>query len=230
MESVPVLVAGGTGALGAAVLRELLDAGHPVTATWLVDKERERIEADFGGDERLTLVEANLMEPDATAAAVASVDGLRAVVNLVGGYAGGANVDETEPEEFERMLALNLRPGFLLARAAMPLLVDAGGGAYVGVSSRAAVSPFAGAAGYIVGKAGVLAFVQALDAEYRDRGVRCNAVLPSVIDTPANRASMPDADHSKWVPPGQIARVVRFLVSDESAPLSGAAIPVYGLA
>jgi NAD(P)-dependent dehydrogenase (short-subunit alcohol dehydrogenase family) len=230
MESAPVLVAGGTGALGAAVLRELLDAGHPVTATWLVEKERERIEGDFSRDNGLTLVEANLMDPEAAAAAVESVEGLRAVVNLVGGYAGGTNVDETEPEDFERMLALNLRPGFLLARAAMPRLVEAGGGAYVGVSSRAAVSPFAGAAGYIVGKAGVLAFVQALDAEYGERGVRCNAVLPSVIDTPANRASMPDADHSKWVPPQEIARVIRFLISDESAPVSGAAIPVYGRA
>jgi NAD(P)-dependent dehydrogenase (short-subunit alcohol dehydrogenase family) len=230
VESAPVLVAGGTGALGAAVVRELLGAGHPVTATWVVEGERERVEQELGAAEGLTLVQADLMDPDAAAAAVESVEGLGAVVNLVGGYAGGTNVDETDPEEFERMLALNLRPGFLLARAAMPRLVAAGGGAYVGVSSRAAVSPFAGAAGYIVGKAGVLAFVRALDAEYRQRGVRCNAVLPSVIDTPANRAAMPDADHSKWVPPEEIARVVRFLVSDESAPVSGAAIPVYGRA
>jgi NAD(P)-dependent dehydrogenase (short-subunit alcohol dehydrogenase family) len=230
VESAPVLVAGGTGALGASVVRELLGAGHPVTATWVVEGERERVEQELGAAEGLTLVQADLMDPDAAAAAVESVEGLGAVVNLVGGYAGGTNVDETDPEEFERMLALNLRPGFLLARAAMPRLVAAGGGAYVGVSSRAAVSPFAGAAGYIVGKAGVLAFVRALDAEYRQRGVRCNAVLPSVIDTPANRAAMPDADHSKWVPPEEIARVVRFLVSDESAPVSGAAIPVYGRA
>jgi NAD(P)-dependent dehydrogenase (short-subunit alcohol dehydrogenase family) len=92
------------------------------------------------------------------------------------------------------------------------------------------VRPFPGAAGYITGKAAVLAFVQALDAEYRDDGVRCNAVLPSVIDTPANHEAMPDADHSKWVPPEQIARVIRFLVSDDSAPTTGAAIPVYGRA
>jgi NAD(P)-dependent dehydrogenase (short-subunit alcohol dehydrogenase family) len=98
------------------------------------------------------------------------------------------------------------------------------------VSARPALNPFPGAAGYITAKAGVLAFIRALDAEYRDDGVRCNAILPSVIDTPANRGAQPDADHSTWVPPQQIAKVVRFLVSDESAPTSGAAIPVYGRA
>ena len=128
------------------------------------------------------------------------------------------------------MLRLNLRPAFLLARAAMPRLVEAGGGSFVCVSARPALRPFAGAAGYITAKAGVLAFVQALDVEYRGEGVRSNAILPSVIDTPANRRSQPDADHSRWVPPQQIAKVIRFLVSDDSAPTSGAAVPVYGRA
>jgi NAD(P)-dependent dehydrogenase (short-subunit alcohol dehydrogenase family) len=139
-------------------------------------------------------------------------------------------VHETPPEDFERQLALNLRPTFLVTRAAIPRLIDAGGGSIVCVSTRAAVRPFSGAAGYIVSKAAVLAFVQALDADYRDDGVRCNAILPSVIDTPANRASQPDADHSRWVPPAEIAQVVRFLCSEESAPVSGAEVPVYGRA
>src|SRR5918999_3050140 len=225
-----VLVAGGTGALGAGVLRDLLDAGRRVTATWVEDQERERVERDFADAEGLSLVRADLMDPGAVGSVVDGVDDLRAVVNLVGGFAGGKDVHETDPEEFESMLRLNLRPGFLLARAAMPRLVEEGGGAYVGVSARAALRPFAGSAGYIAAKAAVLAFVQALDAEYRSRGVRCNVVLPSVIDTPANRREQPDGDHSKWVPPAEIARVIRFLISDESAPVSGAAIPVYGRA
>ena len=98
------------------------------------------------------------------------------------------------------------------------------------VATRAALRPFAGAPGYIASKAAVIAFAKTVAAEYRDDGVRCNAILPSVIDTPANRASQPDADHSRWVPPAEIARVVRFLCSDESAPVSGAEIPVYGRA
>lgn len=225
-----VLVTGGTGALGAAVLEELLQSGYPVTATWLVEAERERAERDLGHHEALTLVEADVMDEQAAADAVASVDRLGAVVNLVGGYSAPGKVHESSVEDFETMLRLNLRPAFLLARAAMPRIVAAGGGSFVCVSARPALRPFPGAAGYVTAKAGVLAFVQALDVEYRGDGVRSNAVLPSVIDTPANRRAQPDADHSKWVPPQQIAKVIRFLVSDDSVPTSGAALPVYGRA
>jgi NAD(P)-dependent dehydrogenase (short-subunit alcohol dehydrogenase family) len=194
----------------------------------VVDRERERVEEALG--DRVKLVQADLMDQQAVQDAVDQVDDLGAVVNLVGGYSSGGRVHETDPENFEKMLDLNLRPGFLLARAAMPKLIEAGGGSYVGVGARAALRPFKGASGYITAKAGVIAFVQALAVEYRDDGIRANAVLPSTIDTPANREQMPNADHSKWVPPEQIARVVRFLVSDDSAPTSGAAIPVYGKA
>lgn len=219
-------MAGGTGALGAAVVAELLSSGHPVWATWIVESERERMAAAPG----LTLVRADLFDPGEAAAAVAAVDDIAAVVDLVGGFASGPLVHETDPDEFERLLRLNLRPAFLLARAAMPRLVDRGGGGFVAVSARAALRPFPGAAAYATAKAAVLAFVRALDADYRAAGVRANAILPSVIDTPANRAASPDADYSKWVAPEEIARVVRFLVSEDSAPTSGAAIPVYGRA
>jgi NAD(P)-dependent dehydrogenase (short-subunit alcohol dehydrogenase family) len=218
-----VLVAGGTGALGNAVVRELLRCGYAVAATWIVERERERLEG-----EPVQLIQADLLSPEGAGAAVAAVEELEAVVNLVGGFASGPRVHEAELADFERLVRLNLVPGFNLAHAAMPRLVERGGGAYVGVSARAAVRPFSGAAGYIAGKAAVLAFVQALDAEYRVDGVRANAVLPSTIDTPANRASQPDADFSKWTDPAEIARVIRFLVSDESAATSGAGVPVYG--
>jgi len=225
-----VLVAGGTGALGAGVLRALLEGGYPVTATWVLEKEQERVEREFAGADGLTLEQADLMEPAGAEAAVAATGDLGAVVNLVGGFAAGPLAHETEPEEYDRMLRLNLRPGFLLVRAAFPRLLEAGGGAYVGVSARPALRPFRGACAYVTAKAAVLAFVKALDADYGADGIRCNAILPSVIDTPANRAATPDADFSKWVPPDEIGRVVRFLVSDESAPTSGAGIPVYGRA
>jgi NAD(P)-dependent dehydrogenase (short-subunit alcohol dehydrogenase family) len=100
----------------------------------------------------------------------------------------------------------------------------------VAVSARPALRPFPGASGYVTSKAAVLAFVQALDADYRSKGIRANAILPSVIDTPANRRDQPEADHSKWVQPAEIARVVRFLVSDDAAVVTGGAIPVYGRA
>lgn len=174
---------------------------------------------------------ADLTDPAAVAEAVrvAASDPearLRAVVNLVGGFATGGKVHQTPIEQFEAMLTLNLRTTYLVTAAALPHLVAAGGGAVVCVSARAARQPFPGAAGYITAKAGVLAFARAVAVEYRDAGVRCNALVPNVIDTPTNRAAMPDADPSGWVPPEAVARVVRFLASDDSAPITGAAIPV----
>jgi NAD(P)-dependent dehydrogenase (short-subunit alcohol dehydrogenase family) len=176
----------------------------------------------------------DVTDAEAVARAVgvaAGADGapLRALVNLVGGFAGGTRVHETPQADFERQFALNVRPTFLVTQAVLPYLM-LGGGAIVCVSSRAAVAPFAGAAGYIASKAAVIAFAQAIAAEYRGDGVRCNVVLPSVIDTPGNRAAMPDADHSRWVPPEEIAGVIRFLAGPESAPVNGASVPVYGRA
>ena len=224
-----VLIAGGTGALGSAVVRDLVEAGYDVTVTWIVDRELERAREELG--DRVEFVRADLMDPAGGAdEAVASVDDLEAVVDLVGGFSSGPLVHETNWDDFERMLRLNLAPAFNLAHAAMPRLVERGGGAFVAVSARAALRPFSGAAGYITAKSAVIAFIQALDAEYRKQGVRANAILPSVIDTPANRRDQPDADHSNWVQPAEIARVVRHLVSDDAAVTSGGAIPVYGRA
>jgi NAD(P)-dependent dehydrogenase (short-subunit alcohol dehydrogenase family) len=224
-----VLIAGGTGALGSAVVRELLDAGYGCTVTWIVERELERSRSELG--DRAAFVRADLIDPEGGAEdAVAAVPDLEAVVNLVGGFASGPLVHETAWEDFDGLLRLNVAPAFNLARAALPRLLERGGGSFLAVSARPALKPFAGAAAYVTAKAAVLAFVQALDADYRSKGIRANAILPSVIDTPANRAAEPNADYSKWVQPAEIARVVRFLVSDESAIVSGGAIPVYGRA
>ncbi|BCB87261.1 SDR family NAD(P)-dependent oxidoreductase [Phytohabitans suffuscus] len=220
------LITGGTGGLGGAVTAAFVAAGWRTVVP-------VRKDPPAGGD--AVYVTADLTDPAAVQAAVATAAGdpaapLRAVVNLVGGYAQSGLVHETPIEKFERMLALNLRPTYLVTQAALPHLVDAGGGAVVCVSSRAAVSPFPGAAGYVTAKAAVLAFASAVAVEYKARGVRCNTVLPSVIATPANRAAQPDADQSRWVDPADIATVIRFLAGEESAPTSGAAVPVYGRA
>jgi NAD(P)-dependent dehydrogenase (short-subunit alcohol dehydrogenase family) len=224
-----VLVAGGTGALGGAVVRELVDAGYGCTVTWIVEKELERAQSELG--DSVDFVRADLIDPEGGAEeAVASVEDLEAVVDLVGGFFSGPLAHETSWDDFDRLLRLNLAPAFNLARAAMPRLLERGGGAFVAVSARPALKPFAGASAYVTAKAAVLAFVQALDADYRTKGIRANAILPSVIDTPANRRDQPDADFSKWVQPAEIARVIRFLVSDDAAVVSGGAIPVYGRA
>jgi NAD(P)-dependent dehydrogenase (short-subunit alcohol dehydrogenase family) len=225
-----VLVTGGSGGLGAAVTGAFLDGGWRVVVPIHDDAERERLPEH----ERLVLEPADLLDEASARAVVALVAAdetapLRAVVNLVGGFAMGGRVHETPVEDFENQLRLNLRPTYLVCQAAIEHLLT-GGGSIVCVSSRAALRPFAGAAGYITAKAAVLAFVDALAAEYCDDDIRVNAILPSVIDTPANRRSMPDADVSRWVTPAQIAAVVRFLCEDGSAVISGAHVPVYGKA
>jgi NAD(P)-dependent dehydrogenase (short-subunit alcohol dehydrogenase family) len=209
------LVTGGAGGLGPAVVARLL-------------KDRWRVLAP-------RREQADLFDPAAVAAAVADATAepaapLRAVVNLVGGYAHGGRVAELPVEDFEAQLRLNLRPTYLVTQAALPALVAAGGGAVVCVGSRAALRPFAGAAGYVAAKAAVIAFAQAVAVEYRDEQVRCNAILPSVIDTPANRAAMPDADWTRWVTPDRLAGTIAYLCSDDGAATSGAAIPVFGRA
>ena len=224
------IVTGGTGGLGAAVVSRLLDDGWQVVVPWIVEAELQRV----GERDGLHLIQADLFEPDSVNAllhaAIQTGAALRGLVNLVGGFAVGGRVHETPLEDFEAQFALNLRPTYLVTQAALPHLIEAGGGSIVCVGSRAALAPFRGASGYVASKAAVIAFAQAVATEYKNDSVRANAILPSVIDTPGNRASMPDADFDRWVKPAEIAGVVAHLLSADSAPVSGAAIPVYGRA
>lgn len=225
-----VLITGGSGGLGAPVTRAFLDDGWRVVVPIFDESERARMPADAG----LQLVAADLFDEasvqEVVDAAAAPEAPLRAVVNLVGGFAAGGRVHETPIDDFERQFRLNLRPTYLVCAAAIPHLMNADSAAIACVSTRAALRPFSGAAGYISSKAAILAFVDALAAEYRDDDIRVNAILPSVIDTPANRASQPDADHGTWVSPKQIADVLLFLCGDGSTVVSGAHVPVYGKA
>lgn len=214
-----VLVTGGTGGLGGAVTRAFVDAGWRTVVPYR-SKPPEGVVA----------VKADLTDPESVrevAEAAATEAPLKAVVNLVGGFAMGGRVHETPVEEFEAQFRTNLRPTYLVCAATIPHLIAAGGGSIVCLSSRAALHPFPGAAGYITSKAAVLALVDALDAEYQNDGIRVNAVLPGVIDTPTNRASMPNSDRRDWVTPADIARTIQFLAGDDSRTISGARIPVH---
>jgi NAD(P)-dependent dehydrogenase (short-subunit alcohol dehydrogenase family) len=222
------LVTGGTGGLGTGVTTTLLDAGWRVVVPWNNPKELGRLPARDG----LVLVEADLADADSVGRCVTEAATgdparpLRAAVNLVGGFASGGRVHETPVEEFEAQLRLNLRPTYLVCQAVLPHLVAAGGGAVVCVSSQSVHRPFAGAAGYLTSKTAVLGLVDALHAEYAKDGVRVNAILPNVIDTPGNRAARPDADRSGWTAPEAIGEVVLFLCGDAGAAISGAHLPV----
>jgi NAD(P)-dependent dehydrogenase (short-subunit alcohol dehydrogenase family) len=219
-----VVVTGGAGGLGRAVTAALLDAGWRV----VVPTETER---ELEPRPNLETCVADLTDPDDVARAVRRGGEeperpLRALVNLVGGFAAGQPVADTPLAEFERQFALNLRPTYLVTQAALPRLVAAGGGSIVCTSSNAALQPFAGAAGYVASKAAVLAFAKVVAAEHAAAGVRCNAIVPTMIDTPANRAAMPESEHHNLVPPERIAGVVRFLVSEDSAAVNGQGIVV----
>jgi NAD(P)-dependent dehydrogenase (short-subunit alcohol dehydrogenase family) len=224
------LVTGGTGGLGTAVTKRLLEGGWRVVVPWLVQSELARLPSH----PRLELVEADLLDPDSVAVVVgkAACDPsapLRAVANLVGAFAMGRRVHESPIDEFEQMLRLNLRPTYLTTQAAIPHLMRAGGGSIVAVSAKAAFAPFSAASGYLTAKAAVWALVNSLAVEYKDDGIRVNAILPSVIDTPGNRDSQPDARRTNWVSPASIADVVAFLFSDEARSITGAQVPVPGV-
>ena len=222
------IVTGGTGGLGQAVVGELLDAGAQVVTTWLAEAERDAAEAAFG-DEGLTLggepARGRRGHRRGRCDQAGPPDLARQPRRRL---RGGPRLHEAEPAGLEKMLALNLTTAVNAARAAIPAMLDGDGGAIVCVGTKVAYQPFSGGAAYAISKSAVLALVRSLDVEYREDGIRANAIVPNVIDTPANRESMPDADHSKWVQPAEIARVIRFLCSADSSPVTGAAIPVYG--
>ncbi len=219
------IVTGGTGGLGAAVVARLLDDGWRVVVPWVSERELARVQ----GHERLALVQADLFDADAAGSVAREAGaGTRAVVNLVGGFAAGGRLHETPVDELEAQLRLNLRPAWLVTAAALPAMLAAGEGSVVCVSSRTALLPFSGGAAYAISKRAVLGLVDALHVEYAHDGIRTNAILPSVIDTPGNRAAMPEADSSAWVTPAQIAATISFLVSPAAAATSGAHVPVYG--
>lgn len=225
-----VLVTGGSGGLGSAVTEAFLADGWRVAVPTHSSGGSGPLDGLAGGHpDRLTWFPADLATETGAGEAVARTANwggrLDAVVHTVGGYAGGAPLHETAVDEWDRMLSINLRSTFLVARAAIPRLTE--GGALVFVSARAAVKGRKGHVPYAVSKAALLTLTEGIAEEYRGR-VRANAVLPGTMDTPANRAAMPDARHQAWTPPAQSARVVLFLASGASGVVSGAAVPVYG--
>jgi NAD(P)-dependent dehydrogenase (short-subunit alcohol dehydrogenase family) len=230
-EGASVLVAGGTGGLGRAITLAFLAEGARVSVTHVVPGEYDALRAAAGlPAERLDGHDLDVTDEAAAKALVAGIlerrGRLDVLVNAVGGFTGGKPLWEAGAGDLDRMLLLNLRSGWSLARAAAPAMLAQGRGAIVNVAALAAVAPPAGLGAYTASKAAALALVASLAADLKGTGVRANSVLPSIIDTPANRRSMPDADFSKWPKPEEIARVVLFLAGDGAKLVNGAAIPV----
>jgi NAD(P)-dependent dehydrogenase (short-subunit alcohol dehydrogenase family) len=228
-----VLVAGGTGALGRSVALAFLEQGATVVVTGRRKDEYDRLVAAAGNDrDRLSAVFADVTDAVATSRMTTELverhGRLDVLVDAVGGYEGGASIWETEPERFARMVAMNLTTAFALTRAVLPHMIREGRGWIVGVASKAAFAPSAGAAAYAASKAGLIALFGAVAEEVKPHRINVNVVAPSIFDTEANRAAMPRADFARWPKPEDIAQVILFLCSDASQVVHGAVIPVYG--
>ena len=228
-----VVVSGGTGSLGRAVVAALLERGARVAVPFRSAPAWDALRGDAGKSAALWGRAADLADP---ASAVRFVDeaagwlgGVDGVAALAGAYAGSSTLETAPVREWEDMLRANLSTVYGLCHAALPHLIKQGG-SVVTVASRLAESGGAGAAAYAVSKAAVIALTRVLALENRDRSVRFNCVMPAIIDTPGNRTAMPAADTSRWTPPEAIARVIVFLLSSESAAVNGAIVPVDGRA
>ncbi len=227
------LVAGGTGGLGHAVTLAFLEEGAKVVVTYRKQEEFEALKSAAGTNEpRLEGHTVDVTDEAAVRQLVEKIVGkhrrMDAMVNAVGGYAGETKLWELETKVFDQMFALNLRSGYALARATVRAMLKEGHGAIVNVASKAAVDHAAGAAAYAASKSAAVALLDSLAADLKGSGVRVNTILPSIIDTEANRQAMPKADFAKWPKPEEIARVILFLCSDDAKVIHGAAIPVYG--
>ena len=228
-----VLVAGGTGGLGRAVALAFLADGYYVSVTYQRPEEWTALQTSAGSlQSRLDGFAVDVTNDGAGKQLVGTLTTkharLDALVNTVGGYAGGVKLWDLDSSTFEKMLALNLRSAFVLCSSVVPVMLKQSSGSIVNVSAKAAFDHAAGASAYAASKAASLAMIDSLAADVNGTGIRVNSILPSIIDTEANRKAMPNADFSKWPKPGDIARVILFLCSDDARVVHGAAIPVYG--
>ena len=228
-----VLVAGGTGGLGRSVTLAFLAESAAVHVTYRNPDEFAALQQSAGSAAAsLTGHRIDVTDEAAVADVIAHIlaahNRLDTLVNTIGGYAGGIPLWSLDAATLDRMLSLNLRAGYVLARAAVAPMRRQGSGSIVNVNAKAALDHAAGAAAYAASKAASLALFDSLAADLRGTGIRVNSVLPSIIDTPANRSAMPNADFAAWPKPDDIARVILYLTSDAARVVHGAAIPVYG--
>jgi NAD(P)-dependent dehydrogenase (short-subunit alcohol dehydrogenase family) len=225
------LVTGGSGALGQAITHRFLGEGAIVCVPWVVEHERERLQASVAAADRgrLMLEHCNVGDDAAMRALVARLvqqhGRIDVLVTGVGGFAMGGLV-ETDRATWDAQIGLNLTTTYVAAHAVVPGMLAAGSGRVVAIASRAVVPPAGGFIAYTVAKAGVIAFVQALAQELKGHGVTANAVLPSTMDTPANRVAMPDVDPKTWTPVTAVADAVTYLAAESSGHVNGTLLAI----
>lgn len=226
------LVTGAGGNLGRAVAQAFAQQGARLALVDLQNAALEESRTALPAVAETLLVAANLIDPAAVADMTERVrrhfGRIDILANIAGGFTMGPPLHETEDRDWDSMLDLNARTVFNVCRAAIPHMLEQGGGRIVNVSARAAREGKARMGPYCASKAAVITLTETLAAEHKQANINVNCILPGTIDTPQNRAAMPDADFSRWVPPAALADVVLFLCSEAARCVTGAAIPVYG--
>jgi NAD(P)-dependent dehydrogenase (short-subunit alcohol dehydrogenase family) len=221
-----VLVTGANGALGSVATKAFLAAGDTVVGT------SKSIQASEPPDPKFVAMSSDLTDAAAAAQLVQSVmqrfGRIDTLVHVMGGFAGGKPVAETDDATWDQMMNLNARSAFYIFRAVIPGMRAAACGRIVAIASRAAAEPAATIAAYGASKAALVALVRSAALENKDLGITVNAILPGTMDTAANRKGDPHADFSHWVPPEKVAALILFLASDAASQITGAAIPIYG--
>ena len=226
-----VVITGAFGVLGHAVARIFAARGAQLALLDVTPQPPPDLRADFGAAP-LVFGGVDLSDMEATRRAMAATamrfGGIDVLVNIAGGFRW-EKLEDGEPETWDQLYAMNLRTAVVCCKAALPALIERGGGRIINIGAGAAAARAgAGMGAYTASKAGVQRLTESLSEEVKDRGVTVNAILPGTIDTPRNRADMPDADYSRWVAPGAIAEVILFLASDAARAVTGASIPVFG--
>lgn len=227
-----VLVTGGTGALGRAITAAFIASDAKVVSSYVIDREIEQLKKESKAV--VELIKTDVTKEEEVEKLVLSVISkygrIDVLVNVVGGYLGGKSVSELDEKEWDLMMTMNLKSAFLISKHVIPQMVSSKYGKIMHVSSRTGLKSSGYDSAYAASKSGLIRLVESLSEEVKDSNINVNCIMPSTIDTEANRRAMPTADHSKWVKPQDLANVVLFLCSDEANAITGAAIPTYGVA
>ena len=228
-----VLITGGTGALGRSITKAFLVSNATTTiATYVIEEEIEYLKSETK-TAAVELIRADVTKDEEVKKLISKVtekhNRIDILVNVVGGYLGGKSVFGLEEQEWDFMMNLNLKSAFLISKHVIPIMASAKYGKMVHISSRTALKSDGYDSVYAASKSGLIRLVESVSEEVKELNINVNCIMPSIIDTEANRKAMPKSDFSKWIKPEDLANVVLFLCSEDAKVINGAAIPTYGL-
>jgi NAD(P)-dependent dehydrogenase (short-subunit alcohol dehydrogenase family) len=225
-----VLITGGTGALGGMLVKKFLNSGAVTISSFQNEKDAEKLKIE---NSKVELIELNILHEEQLLERIPKLvkkfGTIDILVNVVGGYLGGKNTNDLSEAEWDKMMNLNLKSAFLISKHVIPVMVSGVGGKIVHISSRTGQKSEGGDSAYAASKAGLIRFVESAAQEFKDSGININCILPTTIDTDANRKAMPNSEFSKWLSTEDLANVILFLCSSGARVINGSAIPTNGL-